>query len=80
MVSNTVLKELALLTIFVGLSFNGGGNQMFHSFAIWVTVKRLKELKLIDHYLESGVFKGFTARMVRRYLCMLFDIYPFIRV
>ena len=41
---------------------NYGGNGMFHSFALWFLVRRLRPSAVI----ESGVHKGATSWLLRR--------------
>ena len=45
--------------------YNRGGNGMYHSFGIWMIIKKLLHEKEIDSYVESGVWKGNVAKMVR---------------
>ena len=40
------------------IELNGGGNGFYHSFAIWMLLKKLKAADKIDSYVESGVWKG----------------------
>ena len=40
------------------INLNSGGNCLYHSFAIWMMLKKLKENNEIDSYVESGVWKG----------------------
>jgi len=55
-------------------SVNIGGNQMYHSFGLWIVLKTLVKHGLVDYYIESGVFNGFTAKFVRRLLGPNFPI------
>ena len=43
---------------------NHGGNGFYHSFAIWMLMKKLKETSQIDSYVESGVWKGIVLTIL----------------